>query len=72
MDSHRNRCTGLTALTSENYPAPSTASYVTAGKITVNPQFVDKIPLQYSVRHDYVDQDEDTRYDITYRINRVA
>ena len=62
----------LTALTSENYPAPSISSYVTAGKITVNPQFVDKIPLQYRVRHDYVDQDEDTRYDITYRINRVA
>lgn len=62
----------LTALTSENYPAPADVSYVTAGKITVNPQFVDKIPLQYRVRHDYVDQDEDTRYDVTYRINRVA
>ncbi|MGO4835464.1 hypothetical protein AB4144_24740, partial [Rhizobiaceae sp. 2RAB30] len=62
----------LTALTSANFPAPADVSYVTTGQITVNPQLVEKIPLQYRVRHDYVDEDEDARYDITYRVNRVA
>lgn len=62
----------LTALTSANFPPPADVSYVTPGQITVNPQLVEKIPLQYRVRHDYVDEDEDARYDVTYRVNRVA
>src|SRR5260221_547801 len=62
----------LAALTSANFPAPALATYKTHGGIEVNVTPVDKGPLQYRERREYVSEDEDSRYEITLRYNRVA
>jgi hypothetical protein len=67
----------LDILTSASYPAPPPTSFETegAGDITVNVNKTvppEKIPLQYRETREYVSSDEDSRYEITYRFNRVA
>jgi len=52
--------------------AESRATYKTHGGIEVNVTPVDKGPLQYCERREYVSEDEDSRYEITLRYNRVA
>jgi hypothetical protein len=62
----------LIARTSANFGAPPAASFKTEGDITVNVTPLDKLPLQYRERREYVSDDEDSRYEIVYRFNRVA
>jgi hypothetical protein len=62
----------LAALTNANFPAPAAASYRTHGGLQVNVNPVDKRPSEYSERREYVSEDEDSRYEITLRYNRVA
>jgi hypothetical protein len=62
----------LIARTSANFGAPPAASFRTEGDITVNVTPLDKLPLQYRERREYVSEDEDSRYEIVYRFNRVA
>ena len=75
QDSIGLSATELAALTSANSPAPPAVSYETAHGIevrvneTVPPV---KIPLQYTETREYVSDDQDSRYEMTYRFNRVA
>jgi hypothetical protein len=67
--------TDLATLTSANGPAPDPATFKTEDDITVNvnktipPQ---KLPTQYTETREYVSDDQDSRYEITYRFIRVA
>ena len=65
----------LATLTSANAPAPDPTSYTTENGIVVNvnktiPPL--KLPLEYHETREYVSDDQDSRYEITYRFNRVA
>jgi hypothetical protein len=67
--------TDLANLTSANEPAPAPATFTTEGGIVVNvnktiPPL--KLPLEYHETREYVSADQDSRYEITYRYNRVA
>jgi hypothetical protein len=65
----------LDRLTSAYAPAPPGSSYDAGDGIVVNinetipPQ---KIPLQYREVREYVCDDQDSRYELTYRYNRIA
>lgn len=75
QDSIGLSATELAALTSANSPPPAATSYETTQGIevrvnqTVPPV---KIPLQYIETREYVSDDQDSRYEITYRFNRTA
>ena len=65
----------LAALTSVNAPAPAPASFTTEDDIVVNvnktiPPL--KLPLEYHETREYVSDDQDSRYELTYRYNRVS
>ena len=62
----------LVTRTSMNFPMPDSSSFATEDNITVNVSPLDKLPLQYRERREYVSTDEDSRYEIEYRFNRVA
>lgn len=62
----------LITRTSANFPAPDTPSFSTENSIVVNVTPIDKIALQYRERREYVSADEESRYEIEYRFNRVA
>ena len=62
----------LVALTSPNFPAPQEGPYTTERGIEVKTTPLDKIPLQYRERREYISAEEDSRYEIVYRWNRVA
>lgn len=67
----------LDRLTSASFPAPSPASFESEGDggISVNVNTTippEKLPLQYRETREYVSSTEDSRYEITYRYNRVA
>lgn len=67
----------LDALTSAQFPAPPPTTFVTEGEggISVNVNKTippEKIPLQYRETREYVSSSEDSRYEITYRYNRIA
>jgi hypothetical protein len=67
----------LDLLTSASFPAPSPFSFDTEGDggISVNVNKTvppDKLPLQYRETREYVSSTEDSRYEITYRYNRIA
>jgi hypothetical protein len=67
--------TDLANLTSANEPAPDPTTFTTEGGIVVNvnktiPPL--KLPLEYHETREYVSSDQDSRYEITYRYNRVA
>jgi hypothetical protein len=67
----------LDRLTSATFPAPPPFSFESEGdggiSVNVNKTIPpDKLPLQYRETREYVSTTEDSRYEITYRFNRVA
>jgi hypothetical protein len=62
----------LAALTSANFPAPVFSEHITAGGLEVNVTPLDKRPQQFKERREYVSDDEERRYEIELRYNRVA
>ena len=65
----------LATLTSANTPAPDPRTFTTENDIVVNvnktiPPL--KLPLEYHETREYVSDDEDSRYEITYRYNHIA
>ena len=65
----------LATLTSANTPAPDPRTFTTEDDIVVNvnktiPPL--KLPLEYHETREYVSDDQDSRYEITYRYNHVA
>lgn len=69
--------TGFSALelaerTGADFPAPTTAPFTTEGGIRVSATPIDKVPLEYRERRDYVSNEEDSRYALVYRFNRTA
>lgn len=62
----------LVQLTSVNFPLPLPSEHVTAQGIKVKVTPLEKIPQQYRERREYVSDDEDSRYEIELRYNRVA
>jgi hypothetical protein len=67
----------LDQLTSASFPAPPPVSFETEGDggISVNVNKTvppEKLPLQYRETREYVSSTEESRYEITYRYNRVA
>ena len=67
--------TDLATLTSANAPAPDPTTFSTEDGIVVNvnktiPPL--KLPLEYHETREYVSDDQDSRYELTYRFNRVA
>lgn len=62
----------LVQLTSVNFPLPLPSEHITPQgiKVTVTP--LDKIPQQYRERREYVSDDEESRYEIVLRYNRVS
>jgi hypothetical protein len=62
----------LAALTSANFPAPVFSEHIAAGGLEVNVTPLDKRPQQFKERREYVSDDEERRYEIELRYNRVA
>jgi hypothetical protein len=62
----------LATLTGANFPAPSVDQHVTVGNIKVKATSVEKRPQQYKERREYISDDEESRYEITLRYNRIA
>lgn len=67
--------TDLFQLTDADFPSPDERSFEAADgiKVIVNGTIPPiKLPLEYHETREYVSDDEDSRYEITYRYNRVA
>ena len=67
--------TDLATLTSANAPAPDPRTFETEDGIVVNVNKTippKKLPLEYHETREYVSDDQDSRYEITYRYSRVA
>jgi hypothetical protein len=62
----------LDALTSAELPIPATAEFVSQQGIKVKVVPLEKIPTQYRERREYRSDEEDSRYEIVLRYNRVA
>jgi len=62
----------LDALTNTDLPLPEIAQYVSQQGIKVKAIPLEKIPTQYRERREYVSDEEDSRYEIVLRYNRVA
>lgn len=62
----------LAALTSDAFPAPSPAQYITSSDIKVKVHSVTKGGSEYLESRDYTCDDEDSRYEITLRYRRTA
>jgi len=62
----------LIALTSASYPLPAARSFSTEQGIVVNVSPLEKAPLQYRERREYVSDEQESRYEINYRLNRVT
>lgn len=62
----------LVALTSVNFPLPAPRSYTTAGGIKVKVTPLEKVAQQYRELREYVSDDEESRYEIVLRYNRLA
>ncbi len=65
----------LATLTSANAPAPDPTTFTTEDGIVVNVNKTIppvKLPLEYHETREYVSDDQDSRYEITYRFNRLA
>lgn len=75
QDSFGLTITDLDALTSANTPAPEPHSFDTEGGIVVNVNMLIaplKLPLEYHEAREYFSREEDSRYVLTYRFNRIA
>jgi hypothetical protein len=62
----------LVELTSVNFPLPLPSEHITPQGIKVKVTPLDKIPQQYRERREYISDDEESRYEIVLRYNRVA
>jgi hypothetical protein len=62
----------LAQLTSVNFPLPAPSEHITPQGIKVKVTPIDKIPQQYRERREYISDDEDSRYEIVLRYNRLA
>jgi hypothetical protein len=62
----------LVELTSVNFPLPLPSAHITPQGIKVKVTPLDKIPQQYRERREYISDDEESRYEIVLRYNRVA
>jgi hypothetical protein len=65
----------LDALTSANAPAPEPYNFATEDGIVVNVNMLIpplKLPLEYHETREYVSSEEESRYVLTYRFNRIA
>jgi hypothetical protein len=62
----------LVELTSVNFPLPLPTEHVTPQGIKVKVTPLDKIPQQYREQREYISDDEESRYQIVLRYNRVA
>jgi hypothetical protein len=62
----------LDALTNTDLPVPEIAQYVSQQGIKVKAVPLEKIPTQYRERREYRSDEEDSRYEIVLRYNRVA
>lgn len=62
----------LVALTSVNFPLPAKSEHKTSQGIRVIVTPLEKLPQQYRERREYICDDEDSRYEIVLRYNRIA
>ncbi len=62
----------LVELTSVNFPLPLPTEHVTPQGIKVKVTPLEKIPQQYREKREYISDDEESRYEIVLRYNRVA
>jgi hypothetical protein len=62
----------LVELTSVNFPLPLPSEHITPQGIKVKVTPLDKIPQQYRERREYISDDEESKYEIVLRYNRVA
>lgn len=62
----------LAALTSAASPLPAPSEYPTAAGIQVKVTPLEKTPTQYRERREYISSEEDSRYEIVLRYNRVV
>lgn len=62
----------LAELTSADVPLPAPSEYTTASGIKVRVTPVEKLPSQYRERREYISDEEDSRYEIELRYNRVT
>ena len=62
----------LVELTNVDVPLPAASEHTTPQGIRVRVTPLDKIPGQYRERREYISDDEDSRYEIVFRFNRVA
>lgn len=62
----------LVELTNVDIALPAASEHITPQGIRVRVTPLDKIPGQYRERREYISDDEDSRYEIVLRYNRVA
>ena len=62
----------LVELTSVNFPLPLPSEHITPQGIKVKVTPLDKIPQQYRERREYISDDEESRYEIVLRYNRLV
>jgi len=62
----------LDALTNANLPLPESTQYVSQSGIKVKTEPLEKVPTQYRERREYRSDEEDSRYEIVLRYNRIA
>lgn len=62
----------LVELTNVDVALPAASEHTTPQGIRVRVTPLDKIPGQYRERREYISDDEDSRYEIVFRYNRVA
>lgn len=62
----------LVELTSVNFPLPLPTEHLTPQGIKVKVTPLEKIPHQYREKREYISDDEESRYEIVLRYNRLA
>jgi hypothetical protein len=62
----------LVQLTSVNFPLPEPSEHLSPQGIKVKVTPLDKIPQQYRERREFISDDEESRYEIVLRYNRLA
>lgn len=62
----------LVELTSINFPLPLPSEHVTPQGIKVKVTPLEKVPQQYRERREYISDDEESRYEIVLRYNRLV
>lgn len=62
----------LDAVTNTDLPLPEIAQHVSQQGVKVKATPLEKVPTQYRERREYVSDEEDRRYEIVLRYNRVA